>query len=1251
MGRPENPVDPEAGPVQRFAWQLRQLREQAGTPGYRHLAKRAHYSPSTLADAAKGERLPSLEVALAYAEACGGDPEEWRARWTAASAAPADVEPEGRAEEHCPYQGLTAYQPEHAGWFFGRSRLVDRLTDKVARLPLVGVFGASGSGKSSLLRAGLLGGLSGNDRWRSMLMTPTAHPLEALSGQVAKLSGADVTQLHEELWRDPATLDIAIRTALATEPDEIRALLVVDQFEEVFTLCMDGDERGRFIDALLDVARGPGRRTTVALGVRADFLAHFTQHPGLVDALDDEAQLLVGPMSAADLREVIIRPAILSGIDVDSDLLTTLLADAAAEPGALPLVSHALLETWRHRSGAALGMSAYHATGGVRGAISHTAERVYGELTRDQQQAARLIFLRLSALGDGTDDTRRPIARAELDGLCDEVVIVEVLHRLAEARLIVLDDDRVEVAHEALIRAWPRLHRWLTDDRANLFVHRRLTEAAQSWESLDRDQGALYRGAQLMTARTWAKDHPGELNELESSFLHAGNAWEEAEHDRDRRRARLFQRLVAGMAALLLVAMVSGALAVLQSTEARRQGRAAFAGRLALQARSLLSNDPRLAGLLAIEAYRLSPGEETLGALLSVATARPRVDLNVGGPTAYDIAFSPDHSLLASAHSRGRIALWDPVLGTRIATLEGDAGLARAVAFSADGKLLAGAFVDSKSGSGSVVLWDVPTRSRVTRLAETGLTPAMALSPDGTKVAVGVGKGGIAIHDLSTGIRRVLRAHTSAVTSLAFSPDGEVLASADEVHKPVIWDVATSEKLAAVPAPGARTLAFAQAGRRLTTSGDARGVDLWSLERDRPVRLSTPDLRGSYAWATSTLVGSQVAVADENGEITVWDLHRREPVQVYQDRGRTETTSLALSGDGTILASAGLGGTISLRRVPPPFTGHSSPVNDIKVSPDGRTIASAGADGTVRLWDAQGRPQALLAGHPDVVQAVAFSPDGLLLAAVTRNHTITIWDVRRRKHATALLTYRGQGASTDVAFDPSGRFLAAAGLGTFLWDLDDLAAPVALKVEQPGLIATSQVFSQDGRHVISISPAGFLITTEVATGKRLDGTATGQGGVQDVALSPDGKLIATAGDSRTIKLWDAVTHTEIATLSGHTSAVQALAFSGDSRLIASAGDDHTVMVWDVRARRRVATLTGHTSRVRGLAFTADGALVSGGADSRIIRWTLDPSAAEAHTCQTVGRDLTRQEWSTYLPSLPYRSTCDLAANSQMDRDS
>ncbi|MGW4421020.1 nSTAND1 domain-containing NTPase [Streptosporangium sp. NPDC004631] len=1234
-------MDPEAGPVQRFAWRLRRLREQAGTPGYRHLAKRAHYSPSTLADAAKGERLPSLEVALAYAEACGGDPEEWRVRWLDASAALAGVEPADRTDEPCPYQGLTAFQPEQAGWFFGRSHLIDRLTDKVARLPVVGVFGASGSGKSSLLRAGLLGGLpEGSRRW-SVLMTPSAHPLETLSGQVAKLSGVDADRLREELWRDPAALDIAVRTALAAQPGEIRALVVVDQFEEVFTLCADADERGRFIDALLDASRGPGRRVTVVLGVRADFLAHLTQYPGLVDALDGEAQLLVGPMSAADLRETVTRPAALAGIDVDPDLLTTVLADAAAEPGALPLVSHALLETWRHRSGTTLGMSAYHAIGGVRGAISQTAERVYGELTEDRRQTARRIFLRLSALGDGTDDTRRPIARAELDGLSDEAVTVEVLHRLAEARLIVLDDDRVEIAHEALIRAWPRLHRWLTDDRANLFVHRRLTEAAQTWESLGRDQGALYRGAQLMAARAWAGDHPEEPNRLESSFLRAAGAWEEAEHDRGRRRTRLFQRLVAGMAALLVVAVVSGVLAVRQSGEAGRQERAAFAGRLALQARSLLSNDPRLAGLLAVEAYRLSPGEETLGALLSAATARPRVDLNVGGPTAYDIAFNPDHSLLASAHSRGTIALWDPVRGTRTATLEGEPGLARAVAFSGDGRLLAGAFVDSKSGSGSVVLWDVPTRRRVTRLTETGLTPAMALSRDGTKVATGAGGGGIALHDLSTGRRRILRERSSPVTSLAFSPDGGVLASADETHRPVIWDAATGRRLVTVPAPGTRTLAFGPAGRHLTTSGDARGVDLWNLERDRPVRLSRPDLRGSYAWTASALVGSQVAVADENGEVTVWDLDRDEPVQVYQDRGRTETTSLALSGDGAILATAGLGGTVSLRRVPPPFTGHSAPVNDIKVSPDGRTVASAGADGTVRLWDAQGRPVALLAGHPDVVQAVAFSPDGLLLAAVTRNHTVTVWDVRSRRHATAPLIYRGQGASTDVTFDPGGRFLTAAGLGTFLWDLDDLAAPVALKIEQPGLIATAQVFSGDGRRILSISPAGFLITTEVSTGKRLDGMATGQGGVQDIALSPDGRLIATAGDSRTIKLWDAGTHAEISTLSGHTSAVQALAFSGDGRLVASAGDDHTVMVWDVGARRRVATLTGHTSRVRGLAFAADGTLVSGGADGRIIHWPLDPRAATAHTCRTVGRDLTRQEWAAYLPSLPYRSTCDL----------
>lgn len=1250
LGRPEKPVDPAAGPVQRLAWQLRQLREHAGNPSYRLLARRAHYSASTLADAAKGDRLPSLEVTLGYVQACGGDPAEWRARWSAISEAAAASGTAETTAQRCPYQGLTAFQPEQAELFFGRTELVERLWARVDRRCLTAVVGASGSGKSSLLRAGLLGAITADrglaQRWQTMLLTPTECPLEALAAEVAKLTGQDAPEIRKDLAADPAALDIAVRSALAGGPPQARALLVVDQFEEVFTLCPDKAERRRFIEALLDAAHGPDRRTTVVLGVRADFLAHLMQYPNLAAALDDEAYLLVRPVSSTDLRDIIIRPAAQVGIGVEADLVSTVLADAADEPGALPLVSHALLETWQRRTGETLTLTAYQASGGVRGAIAQTAERAYGDFGSAEQHAARRVFLRLTALGDGTEDTRRRIMRTELDGIADEAVTARVLDKLAESRLVVMGDGTVEVAHEALIRAWPRLHRWLTDGRANLLIHRRLTEAAHTWATLHRDAGALYRGTQLLGARALAEDHPEELNELESSFLHASSALAESEQNAVRRQARLFKRLVAGISTLLVLALLGGGVAVRQRQDTRRQQVATLSGELSLQARSLLATDPDLAGLLAVEADHLNSNTETQGSVLSAAAAPRRTELNVGGPSIYTVAFNPDHSLLASAAGDGTIGLWDPARGTRLATLSGHTGRTADLAFADHGRLLASVGIDR-----SIIIWDVATRQQKTRLTENNLGSGMAFSPDGTKLAVGLAggpgtdanagrAGDIALYDLRTTTRTVLREHRSPVRSLTFSHDGAVLVSSDGVKHPAAWRVATGAVFARLPADHVFSVAFGPSGYILAGSADDRGVYLWDLAGGQPVRLPPLPLAGRYAWTISAPTDSKLAVADENGAITIWDVRRRESLQTFQDRGRTETVSVALSRDGAMLASAGFNGTIVLHNLEDaPFSGFAAQVKDLKISPDGTRVASAGSDGTVRLWDTDGRQVAALAGHADEVQAVAFSPDGLRLAAVTRNNIVTIWDLQRRRHATRPIVSKGIGASTDVAFDPGGRLVAAATLGPFIWDVGDINNPTDITARFPAHIVTSLAFTPDGRRLLGASVGGFVNTWDVTTGKLLSRVKSQQGTVQDIAVSPDGALLATAGDSRTVKLWDAATGSELAVLHGHTAPVQVLAFSRDGRRIASAGDDGTIVVWDTVTQQRVATLSGHGARVRGLAFTAARTLISGAEDGRIISWSFDLRAARAQICATVGRELTRQEWATHIPSERYDPSC------------
>jgi transcriptional regulator with XRE-family HTH domain len=451
MGRPERPLDPEAGPLQRFAFELRQLRKAAGL-NYRHLARRAHYSSTTLSEAAGGERLPTLEVTLAYAEACGGDRQEWKARWQAVAthlAPPPEetVEAGTQASDAAaaPYLGLVAFQPEDTERFFGREQLVAELVSRLCQGRFLAVFGASGSGKSSLLRAGLLpavgdGRLPHSEQWATVLFTPGEHPLEELAIHLGAVQGIAPGSLHTDLAADPASFHLAVRQALLSKGEGAQLLLVVDQFEEVFTLCQERDERTGFIDALLGAVQRADSRTKVVLGTRADFYARCAEHPGLVGALRD-AQVLIGPMNQDELRSVIVEPAAGAGLAVEPELTATILADMEGEPGALPLLSHALLETWRRRQGQRLTLAGYQAAGGVRGAIAQTAEKVYGPLDASQQQTARSIFLRLTALGEGTEDTRRRVARSEFGAAADPIQATVVLEHLAQARLITLGGD------------------------------------------------------------------------------------------------------------------------------------------------------------------------------------------------------------------------------------------------------------------------------------------------------------------------------------------------------------------------------------------------------------------------------------------------------------------------------------------------------------------------------------------------------------------------------------------------------------------------------------------------------------------------------------------------------------------------------------------------------------------------------------------------------------------------------------------
>ncbi|QDY76519.1 hypothetical protein [Streptomyces qinzhouensis] len=1245
MPRPEKPLGAEGDPAVELAAGLRRLREQAGNPPYRVLALRAHYSATTLAAAASGQKLPSLAVTLAYARACGGDPREWERRWQAVSARGKGGDAPWAGAEECPYKGLAAFEEVDADLFFGRERAVGELVERLEQHPVVALFGASGAGKSSVLRAGLAARL-GN----AVVFTPGARPLAEWAARMG---------------------EGALRSELAAEPGAVgRPLtLIVDQFEEVFTLCRDPGERDEFLAALLSAADGAVR---VVLGVRADFYTHCTRFPLLVAALR-HSQVMLGPMTAEELGRAITRPARREGGELEDALLARLVADTEGRAGVLPLLSHALRETWARRNGRVLTLDGFHAAGGIDGALARTAESFYAELPPARQGLTRELLLRLTAPGEGTEDTKRRIHRGELD---DDPDTAEVLERLAAARLVTLGDDSVEIAHEALIRSWPRLHDWLAAHRDGIRIHRQLTDATTAWEALGRDPGSLYRGTRLALARDWALTHPAALSARERAFLDGAVAAEDREQAAARRRTRRLRRLVALLTVLVLIAGGATAVAIRAGRIATEQRNDSLSREVAAEAVRLRALDPALSVQLGLAAYRLAPTREARGGLLSAfatpyATAltgrSPSIAKNPYGQTA---SFTSDGLTLVTAEGDSTVRLWDatdPHRPREETTLTGHRAVVCGTAFSPDGRVLATAGRDS-----TVRLWDTTEPRRARRLA-------------------------------------TISAHSAPACAIAFSPDGRFLVTGGEDGTVRLWDLAVVHRPrgAALVRPGSavRTVALSPDGRTLATGGADRSVRLWDIgdrRRVRPGAVLTGHT-GNLLSAVYSPDGGTLATAGEDGTVRLWRTARPDGAPVVLKGHLRTVYAVAFGPGGRLLATAGEDQTIRLWDVSDPsrprpravLTGHIAMVVAVAFSPDGRSLATASQDHAVRLWDL---PAPTLAGHGDFVFGTAFSPDGRTLVTTGQDRTARLWDmsaVRPRRTLAVLTGHTGPVYGT--AFSPDGRTLATTSEDKTLrlWDASDPAGPEPLSSTADGVGNPEGVdFSPDGRLLATTSPDRTVRLYDVTTPARPrkksvlightdhvraadftpdsrilatagdDRTArlwdvsdpsrarelaalTGHtGGVRSVAVSPDGRTVATASHDRTIRLWDITdpTHPRTrATLTGHTSIVYDVAFGPDGRLLASAGDDRTARLWDVSdpsRARELAALTGHTDRLHHIAFSPDGTtLASTSRDGTALLWETDPERAAARVCATAHPPITRRAWSEHFPGIAYEPPC------------
>ncbi|MDS0135971.1 MULTISPECIES: hypothetical protein [unclassified Amycolatopsis] len=1202
MPRREQPLDPDGDVLSQFAQGLRDLRRKSGSPTYRELARRAHYAAGTLSDAAGGRKLPTLAVTLAYVRACDGDVAEWERAWHALAAelAAENTEPgEQESTDDVPYVGLGAFRVEDADRFFGRERVLDELDGKLAHHRFLAVFGPSGAGKSSLLRAGFV---SRRANSAVVLFSPGRHPLEECALQLAPLLGTTAAQVFDELRSAPDTLRLLLRQA---GPDG--TTVVVDQFEELFTLCTEPAERTAFLDALLAAASGT---TEVVLGVRADFYPRCAEHRGLADAVAD-AQLLLGPMTATELRDAIVKPATRAGLSVEGALVTELVTEAHAQPGVLPLLSHALLETWRRRRGTTLALSGYHATGGISGALANTAETEYSSLDEAEQATAQQLFLRLIDPGEDTGATKRRLRRDELDH--NDPWVEVVLNRLSASRLITLDTDTVELTHEALIDAWPRLRDWLAENRDSLRVHRQLTDAAAAWEETNREPDALARGTRLAVVREWAETRHATMTPREREFLHASVDAERAAQRRAGRRTRQLRWLAAGLAVALVFALVMAWDARRSQQTATEQQQIALSRQFAAQADAAATHDARAAMWSALQGMEAYPTAEVRNSLLNLA-GHPVSD---GLIPATPIALSPDGRWLVARSPDQTLAIWDVPSRERITFLQVTTenmppryGPTIAAAFSRDGKYLVIATADNY-----LLRWDTEPPGKVLTALHTGTQiRALTLSPDGSRIATVDENRTVELRDESTfGLLATFPGSGPGQggASVAFGPDGRTLASTGSDDQVVVRDVASGAVQLTLPSSPLHTrpLAFSSDGELLALPAPSGGVALWNMRTRRSVT-AAQDI-GVVDGLTFERTSGNLLVAGSNG-LTVWN---KDMSGSYKLVGEA-MTGLA-TGEGTIIA-AGPAGTMIWESARLPILAFTR-LDDVAFDSSSTDVIGAGAGLTpARRWRVRsphtGGTQVGTA-TPDAT-AYRLTRDGTQLIAALPTGNLVVSDVAPGGPPREL-TGRTGSPGRNLTLSPDGRLAAVAYSGwtgpyylsqVTVWDIVTGRTVATLNTN-----AAQLAFNPDGRE-IAVTNGHTVTIWDIASGKQKTAFNVSQVKANALAYNSDVNLLAVSGSDGDASLWDLTGEQEIVNFGGHVGAVHALSFSPTGSFLAIGSDDGKVIVWDIATRQIWATLT-EAGSVTALAWNNTGTMLASASASGGLRiWPVDLGTATRQLC-------------------------------------
>ena len=1146
-----------------------------------------------------------------------------------AKSAPVDIVNE---DILCPYRGLFHFGPNDADVFFGREKFIEELYSATKTNNFIPVFGPSGSGKSSVVLAGLVPKLQKEGHWQFTHFRPGSDPFHAIALALVPLYTPNLDQTDQlaqarkmaGYLQDGSVLLLDVFAQIQQHHPNERVLLIADQFEEIYTLCNDDKIRCKFLDCLLVIATSTSlssSATVLVTTMRADFLGNALSYPRFSDVLQLKLFVL-GAMSLDELTQVIEEPVKKLGVTFADGLVKRILKDVENQPGNLPLLEFALTQLWNKRTDKQLTHKIYEEIGQVEVALARYADKTYDNLKEDEKKKVQRIFIQLVRPGEGSEDTRRIAIKAEFEEQSWSLV-----KQLADARLVVTsrnanDQETVEVVHETLIRNWGELREWMKNNRVFRAWQERVRVAKSQWET-NKDSGSLLRGAALVKAEEELKKRPEDLI-YEKNFIEQSLEFRDKEIKIQKRRQML---TISGLSIGLIAVSIFAIAAVWQRQMAQK----------ALEEQIIASAESS-------EAFRNSK-KELDALLLAIRAGQPIVSnqLKVGNKTQRLVLES-----LQKTVGRTR----------ELNQLEGHKNAIRGVSFSLDGNTIGTASDDS-----TAKFWSLDGRELKTLEGHKQRVLSISFSPDGQTIATGSEDKTVKLWDKYGNLLKTFEGHKDRVFSVTFSPDSNLIASASGDKTVKLWKRNGQEILTiSGHSDWINSVSFSPDGQTIATASNDKTVRLWNSSSGKEIRPFTDSTTQEKTAHNDTVTsvsfspdGQTIATSSADRTVKLWNLQDGHLIQTLN--GHLDIVHQAsFSSDGQTIATVSNDQTVKLwnkyGNLLQTFASHNGAVFDVSFSPNGKTIITGSADRTARLWSYNRQEFQRINGHIAPVWGVAFSPDGQTIATASKDKTAKLWNSRNGILAHILTGHKD--IVTSISFSPDGQtILTASADGTVkLWNkyggnlLQSFIgsnkairrvnySPDGQKIVTANDDYTAKIWNLSGelihtlQHKDSVYFAGFSPDGQtIATASRdktvilwnLDGTKKNTLDHNDfvyfVSFSPDGQIIATASADGTVTFWNR-DGKKLKTLPAHDVQVYNVSFSPKGKFIATTSRDKTVKLWSITKDKQeiqieeLKTLTGHTEIVDYLSFSPDGqTIATASRDNTVILWKLNMNELE-----------------------------------------